>query len=83
MVRLELSSVDDGYKTIDFQTKEHAVAYAVWWFLEGYSGVDQQSIEKDEILMGHAADLIKELTAGNEFHCGRFHENIKIVHVWR
>lgn len=79
--RLHTDEIDEGEKSRDFASKEAAMAYAIWWFLDGY--MDNQSMpdSPDDRVYGYAIDLIEELKRGETFQCNRFYERAHIEEI--
>ncbi len=74
--RLHFRSLDEDPETKDFPDRESAIAYASWWFIDGYTGPEH--IEILSSVFEDAGELVSALVAGKEFRCGRLYETVSI-----
>jgi hypothetical protein len=75
--RLTLSSVDDDEEVTEYETLDAAIGAAAEWFRSGYED-NPTIVEIPKELEADVATLRADLASGREYHCGRFHEHVRI-----
>jgi hypothetical protein len=82
-VKLYLSMLDHDDEVLSFETEDEAIAYASWWFLDGYMEEEYPGSVEDAV--SHAGILVSTLKEGGEFIYKRFYEHVRIgspTSVW-
>lgn len=76
--RLHTDGLDHEPAATDFASAPAAIAYAAWWFLDGYVDNDTMPGMPDETVLEDLDELLSDLRAGREFYCSRFYEKVRL-----